>query len=97
MQSEKPRKILTSLHFQRLGSQFLYHLGAHFCKAKAMGRGRRLWQIEGIEVPAGPGSDFSVVFHPSRAADVLASSGMSRYYLALYSHILSAHLPCYGH
>lgn len=32
-----------------------------------------------------------------RVADVLASSGMSRYYLALYRYILSAHLVYYGH
>lgn len=32
-----------------------------------------------------------------RATDVLASSGMSRYYLALYRYILSAHCYHYGH
>lgn len=40
MQLERPKKILTSLHFQRLGFQFLDHSGTHFCKPRAVERKR---------------------------------------------------------
>lgn len=91
--SEKSRKILTCLHFQRLGLQFLDHLGTWFFKPKAMRKGEDCDKLKVLKSMLAQTVTFLWPFILVRATDVLASSGMSRYYLALYRYILSAH--CY--
>lgn len=51
-----------------------------------------------MRVHAGSSGGFSVFFLIlPREPDILINSGMSRYFLALYRHTVSAHLPHSGH